>query len=86
MEVAFADVAFPELERSISWVTTQPPVFNGSFDLVAPRVHRPPQRVELRDHDRARIADREMHPQRDLLERPEVAVEPRRDQPGRLAA
>ena len=36
MEDAFADVEFPELERSISWVTSQVPVANGSFDLVAP--------------------------------------------------
>jgi hypothetical protein len=36
MEEAFADVAFPELERSISWVTAQAPGAHGSFDLVAP--------------------------------------------------
>lgn len=36
MEVAFADVAFTELERSISWVATQQPAVNGSFDLVPP--------------------------------------------------
>jgi hypothetical protein len=36
MEEAFADVAFPELERAISWVTAQAPVANDSFDLVAP--------------------------------------------------
>lgn len=36
MEDAFADVAFPELERSISWVTVQTPVANGSFDLTPP--------------------------------------------------
>jgi hypothetical protein len=35
MEEAFVDVAFPELERSISWVATQVPVTNGSFDIIA---------------------------------------------------
>jgi hypothetical protein len=36
MEAAFADVAFPELERSISWVTTQAPAINGSFHIIPP--------------------------------------------------
>ena len=36
MEEAFANVAFPELERSISWVTSQAPTSSGSFELVAP--------------------------------------------------
>jgi hypothetical protein len=36
VEEAFADVAFPELERSISWVATQVPATNGSFDIIAP--------------------------------------------------
>lgn len=36
MEDAFADIAFPELERSISWVTSQVPATNGSFDLIPP--------------------------------------------------
>jgi HNH endonuclease len=36
MEDALADVAFPELERSISWVTAQAPAGNGSFDLIPP--------------------------------------------------
>jgi hypothetical protein len=29
-------VAFPELERSISWVSTQVPATDGSFDIIAP--------------------------------------------------
>lgn len=36
MEEAFADVAFPELQNAVSWVATQPPATNGSFDLTAP--------------------------------------------------
>ena len=36
IEVAFADVAFPELRNAVSWVTKQTPTVNGSFDLVAP--------------------------------------------------
>jgi hypothetical protein len=36
MEEAFADVAFPELENAVSWVATQAPATNGSFDLTAP--------------------------------------------------
>jgi len=36
MEEAFADVAFPELQNAVSWVTNQVPVVDGSFDLTAP--------------------------------------------------
>jgi hypothetical protein len=36
MEEAFADIAFPELERAISWVGAQAPAANGSFDLIHP--------------------------------------------------
>lgn len=36
LEEAFVDVAFPELERSISWVTAQAPSTNGSFDIITP--------------------------------------------------
>jgi hypothetical protein len=36
MEEAFADVAFPELQNAVSWVATQAPATNGSFDLTAP--------------------------------------------------
>lgn len=36
MEVAFADVAFPELQNAVSWVASQAPAPNGSFDLTAP--------------------------------------------------
>jgi hypothetical protein len=36
MEEAFADVAFPELQTSISWVASQSPIANGAFDLVPP--------------------------------------------------
>ncbi|MBN4956987.1 HNH endonuclease [Stenotrophomonas maltophilia] len=42
MEEAFAEVAFPELERSISWVTSQAPAPSGSFDIIAPdeKIHK----------------------------------------------
>lgn len=36
IEERFADVSFPELERAISWVTSQAPAPNGSFDVMAP--------------------------------------------------
>ncbi|WP_405125026.1 HNH endonuclease [Ralstonia pseudosolanacearum] len=36
MEEAFADVAFPELENAVSWVSSQAPAGNGSFDLISP--------------------------------------------------
>lgn len=36
MEEAFADVTFPELQNAVSWVGSQVPVTNGSFDLTAP--------------------------------------------------
>lgn len=36
MEEAFADVAFPELQNAVSWVSNQAPASNGSFDLTAP--------------------------------------------------
>lgn len=36
MEEAFADVAFPELQTAVSWVSKQTPAGNGSFDLTAP--------------------------------------------------
>ena len=36
MEEAFADVAFPELQNAVSWVASQAPAANGSFDLTAP--------------------------------------------------
>lgn len=36
MELAFSDVAFPELQNAVAWVSNQPPVTNGSFDLTAP--------------------------------------------------
>lgn len=36
MEAAFADVAFPELQAAVSWVSAQAPAADGSFDLLAP--------------------------------------------------
>lgn len=36
MEAAFADVAFPELQTAISWVSCQVPATDGAFDLLAP--------------------------------------------------
>ena len=36
MEEAFVDVAFPELEAAVCWVSAQVPATNGSFDLTAP--------------------------------------------------
>jgi len=36
MEEAFADVAFPELQNAVSWVTSQKPLPNGTFELMAP--------------------------------------------------
>ncbi|MFW8566970.1 HNH endonuclease [Orrella sp. 11846] len=36
LEVAFADVAFPELENAVSWISSQVPAGNGSFELVSP--------------------------------------------------
>jgi hypothetical protein len=36
MQDAFADVAFPELERSISWVTSQAPATGGTFHVIPP--------------------------------------------------
>ena len=36
MEEAFADVAFPELQNAVSWVTKQTPAGNGSFDIIPP--------------------------------------------------
>lgn len=36
MEDAFAEVAFPELQNAVSWVTMQAPAGNGSFDIIAP--------------------------------------------------
>jgi hypothetical protein len=36
MEEAFADVAFPELQTAISWVSEQAPASNGLFDLITP--------------------------------------------------
>ena len=36
MEDAFADVAFPELQNAVSWVASQAPAANGSFDLISP--------------------------------------------------
>lgn len=36
MDEAFAEVAFPELERSISWVVPQPPTATGSFHVITP--------------------------------------------------
>ena len=36
MELAFADVAFPELQNAVAWVSNQSPATNGSFDLTAP--------------------------------------------------
>jgi hypothetical protein len=36
MEDAFSEVAFPELQTAVSWVTTQPPAADGAFDLLAP--------------------------------------------------
>lgn len=36
MEAAFAEVAFPELQTAVSWVSTQAPAVDGSFDLLAP--------------------------------------------------
>ncbi len=38
MEEAFSEVAFPELQTAVSWVTTQPPAADGAFDLLAPDV------------------------------------------------
>lgn len=36
MEEAFADVAFPELQNAVSWVTNQLPDTNNSFALISP--------------------------------------------------
>lgn len=36
MEEAFANVAFPELERAISWVSVQVPAGNGTFEIISP--------------------------------------------------
>lgn len=36
MEAAFSDVAFPELQTAISWVSCQVPATDGAFDLLAP--------------------------------------------------
>ena len=36
IEAAFADVAFPELQTAISWVSSHVPATDGTFDLVAP--------------------------------------------------
>lgn len=36
MEEAFTEVAFPELQNAVSWVSSQAPATNGSFDLIAP--------------------------------------------------
>jgi hypothetical protein len=36
MEEAFAEVAFPELQAAVSWVTKQAPAAYGSFDLTPP--------------------------------------------------
>lgn len=36
MEETFANVAFPELERAISWVINQIPAEHVSFDLISP--------------------------------------------------
>lgn len=36
MEEAFSDVAFPELQNAVSWVTNQAPAASGSFDIIAP--------------------------------------------------
>ncbi|MBB4052247.1 hypothetical protein GGR20_001890 [Devosia subaequoris] len=36
MELAFADVALPELQNAVAWVSSQSPATNGSFDLTAP--------------------------------------------------
>ncbi|RSZ38217.1 MULTISPECIES: HNH endonuclease [unclassified Variovorax] len=36
MEDAFTDLAFPELERAISWVNTEIPAAHGSFDIISP--------------------------------------------------
>ncbi len=36
MELAFCDVAFPELQNAVSWVSSQAPTTDGSFDLTAP--------------------------------------------------
>ena len=36
MEGAFPDIAFPELQNAVAWVSNQPPAPNGSFDLTAP--------------------------------------------------
>lgn len=36
MEEAFAEIAFPELQNAVSWVTNQSPVANDSFDLIPP--------------------------------------------------
>jgi len=36
MEEKFADVAFPELERAVSWVTLPAPAGNGSFHIITP--------------------------------------------------
>jgi len=36
VEQGFANVAFPELERAIEWVATQPPSSTGTFDIVSP--------------------------------------------------
>ena len=36
IEEAFSNVAFPELERSISWVSSQDPAQHGAFDIIPP--------------------------------------------------
>lgn len=36
MEAAFADVAFPELQTAISWVSSQAPATDGTFELLPP--------------------------------------------------
>lgn len=36
LEDAFANVAFPELQNAVSWVSSQSPLNNGSFDLISP--------------------------------------------------
>jgi len=36
IEEAFADVAFPELQNAVSWVASQTPQHNGSFELISP--------------------------------------------------
>lgn len=36
MEQAFADVAFPELQNAVAWVSNQQPAIYGSFEITAP--------------------------------------------------